>query len=641
MDLLLPRPRRGEVKQASVHIPPTLGVICEDEGTKPAGRWLRRALAKEGLDPRAGDSSGDDVWVTLRVDGSTPEAREVPLAVRDQGYRLEVRAAQITITGFGAAGAQHGAATLVQWIRLHALHPMGGMAGLPRREEAAEATVEVPAVQIVDWPDFASRGVMLDISRDKVPTMDTLLELVDLLAGLKINQLQLYMEHTFAYAGHETVWRDADPLTAEEVRRLDAYCGERCVELVPNQNSLGHFHRWLKHEPYRQLAECPEGIEHPFCREREPFSLCPVDPGALALLADLYDQLLPNFHSALFNVGLDETMDLGTGRSAAACGQRGTVEVYLEYLCQVHELARQRGRRVQFWGDIILKRTDLIERLPEDVIALEWGYEAAHPFERHAPHFARSGRQFYVCPGTSSWNSIGGRVDNALGNLARAAIVGHQQGAAGYLITDWGDFGHLQPLPVSYPGYFAGAGFCWNVDSARQPNADHLTRLLQAHAPDLDGAAGQALVELGNSYLHTGTSPTNGTVLFYLLRFPDGSLEHRRLRGMTAGGLARAAEHLEAVAGRLAAPEGFDGRVHAELSWVCGLLRFGARLGLARLEAGAQGSCAELPKERKRSLRQELEPLILQHQPVWLARNRPGGRADSVTWLTRVQDLLS
>ena len=54
-------------------------------------------------------------------------------------------------------------------------------------------------MKITDWPDYPQRGVMLDISRDKVPSMETLYQLIDLLASWKINQLQLYTEHTFAY----------------------------------------------------------------------------------------------------------------------------------------------------------------------------------------------------------------------------------------------------------------------------------------------------------------------------------------------------------------------------------------------------------------------------------------------------------
>src|SRR3989304_4735960 len=120
-----------------------------------------------------------------------------------------------------------------------------------------------PECHIADWPDFTHRGVLLDVSRDKVPTMETLFDLVDLLASWKINQVQLYMEHTFAYRGHEVVWQHASPLTGDEIEALDTFCGNRYVGLVPNQNSLGHMHRWLIHEPYRRLAECPEGLVHP------------------------------------------------------------------------------------------------------------------------------------------------------------------------------------------------------------------------------------------------------------------------------------------------------------------------------------------------------------------------------------------
>src|SRR5205085_841863 len=105
----------------------------------------------------------------------------------------------------------------------------------------------LPELRINDSPDFAVRGIMLDISRDKVPTMPTLFALVDLFAELKINQLQLYTEHTFAYANHPDVWRDASPMTPDEIKTLDAYCRTKFIELVPNQNSFGHMERWLKH----------------------------------------------------------------------------------------------------------------------------------------------------------------------------------------------------------------------------------------------------------------------------------------------------------------------------------------------------------------------------------------------------------
>lgn len=76
---------------------------------------------------------------------------------------------------------------------------------------------------------------MLDISRSKVPTLATLRDLAGRLASWKINQLQLYMEHTFPYTGHEDVWRDASPISPDEILSLDAYCRERHIELVPTR----------------------------------------------------------------------------------------------------------------------------------------------------------------------------------------------------------------------------------------------------------------------------------------------------------------------------------------------------------------------------------------------------------------------
>ena len=105
---------------------------------------------------------------------------------------------------------------------------------------------------------------MLDVSRDRVPTLDTLEWLVGVLAALGFNELQLYIEHTFAYSGHQEVWEDASPLTADDLRWLDGVCQANDIELVGNMNCFGHMERWLAHERYRAMAECPDGAPSPF-----------------------------------------------------------------------------------------------------------------------------------------------------------------------------------------------------------------------------------------------------------------------------------------------------------------------------------------------------------------------------------------
>ena len=365
---------------------------------------------------------------------------------------------------------------------------------------------------------------MLDISRDKVPTMATLFALIDMLAEWKINQLQLYTEHTFAYSKHRTVWEHASPITADEIQQLDQYCRERFIDLVPNQNSFGHMERWLKHAEYAHLSEANDGAETPWgFRWKGPFSMCPTDPKSLELLKELYTELLPNFSSPFFNVGCDETFDIGQGRSKSDCGRLGVHRVYLNFINQVNDLVKSNGRQMMFWGDVILHQPDLIAELPKNVIALQWGYEANHPFDKEGAQFKQAGVPFYVCPGTSSWNSIAGRSQNAIENLRAAAESGLRHGAIGYLITDWGDNGHLQYLPVSYFGFAAGAAFSWCLKS----NAElDVTAVLNHHAfKDSTGTLGHVAMELGKVCDVCGKSNVNGSALFRLLVVPPNDAE--------------------------------------------------------------------------------------------------------------------
>lgn len=308
-----------------------------------------------------------------------------------------------------------------------------------------------------DWlqnkPRFAHRGLMLDISRNRVPTMATLRQLVDALAALHYNQLQLYTEHTFAYRAHATVWRDASPMTATEVRELDSLCAERGIELVPNQNSFGHMERWLRHPPYRPLAECPDGFEHPLAGWRTFGSTLYPDAASARFVSELYAELLPNFRSSQVHVGGDEPWELGKGRSASRVAAEGKHAVYLDFMRQVFAAASSHGRRAQFWADIILERPDLVPPVPGDVIPVIWGYEADSPFAEQCRCVAEAGfrGQFYVAPGAGNWNSFSGRLDVARANIRLAAQQGAAHGASGLLLTAWGDNGHHQPWATLFP----------------------------------------------------------------------------------------------------------------------------------------------------------------------------------------------
>ena len=76
-------------------------------------------------------------------------------------------------------------------------------------------------------------------------------------------------------------------------------------------------------------------------------------------------------------------------------------------------LAAKMGKPV----GVHLRTPDELASIPDGVTVCEWGYEDGHPFAARAALLAAAGRPFWLCPGTSSWNTLVGRWSNMLGNI--------------------------------------------------------------------------------------------------------------------------------------------------------------------------------------------------------------------------------
>lgn len=536
------------------------------------------------------------IGLTIRLNDSS----DIP----QQGYKLTIKPDGIEILASSPEGAFYGASTLRQILR--------------------QCDGPLSCLAIADEPDYPNRGIMLDISRDKIPTMETLFRLVDQMAEWKLNQLQLYTEHSFAYLAHPTVWQDACPMTGEQIMELDAYCKSKFIELVPNQNSFGHMERWLKHDKYRPMAEHLNGGETAWGYRERPGGLCPIDKRTVPFIAGLYDELLPHFSSSQFNVGLDETVDLGYGRSKNICKKLGTGRVYLDFLLKIHKLVEERKHQMQFWGDIIMHYPELIPELPKEIIALEWGYEYDHQFADHCRRFKESGVPFYVCPGASNWNSLAGRTDNAIGNISSAAKSGLEYGAIGFLNTSWGDFGNWDPLPVTYTGFLAGAMASWNAKTNLKAT---LADALSMHVyEDRTGKMGQAFYDLGNLYKCFKKRTRNGSIPWQVLfkKLDDLTV----IQGLTLrefDEMKRRLNEIEAAAhgDEMAIPD--TDIVRAEFLFVTRMLRLAITVGRMRLGVPAPND-----------LQQQIISVKDDHSCVWLLRNRPGGLEDSMGRLMTV-----
>ncbi|MEP6625427.1 MAG: family 20 glycosylhydrolase, partial [Acidimicrobiia bacterium] len=479
-----------------------------------------------------------------------------------------------------------------------------------------------PVGRVRDWPDLAERGVMLDISRDKVPTLDTLFDLVERLAEWKINHIELYAEHTFAYTGHEIVWSEAGALSASEVEALDAFCRARHIRLVPNQNCLGHMNRWLKHAPYRALAMDPDGYVMMGMR-RPPSTIDPTHPGSLELVRSLLAELLPHFSDpAYVNLGLDEPWELPAAR-------------FDDYLAWVHTLCalpELDGREVVMWGDILAAHPERLADLPAGVIVCEWGYDAGHPWAARLGALADAGVERWVAPGTSSWLTILGRTENMRTDITEAIDAAVEFGAHGMINTDWGDNGHLQYPAVSDPGLAFGAAMSWGAVANREID---LAAALSLHCyDDPSGELGAIVTELGRVHLRLTPQVWNVASMVLHLYFPQLDIGRGPLAGATAEeydaidrDLDRLWDRLDDTTSRRADAD----LVIAELRNSIALV--GALTADAQARLAVGGALADVPAPTRANLADRMRPVIVEHTRVWNLRNRSGGLRESCAWL--------
>jgi hypothetical protein len=468
---LLPVPKDLTPRDGVFRLTPTSSVeltrSCPSGSLVPACQLADEMEAVCGIRPEvrrvAGEPARGVIGLSIAPELGPPE-----------GYRLTIAPEAVSLVGNDAAGLYYGVQTLRQLLRRHA--PL------------------LPCLEISDAPDFAARGFYHDCTRGKVPTLETLFGLVETLAHYKLNQLQLYVEHTFAFRRHVDVWAGADPLTAEEILRLDVYCLRHQVELVPSFATFGHMYGFIctwRRQGLNELELESMARRYSWRDRMAHYTLDPTNPESLALVEGIIDEVAPLFSSELFNVCGDETMDLGQGRSRATEG--GVGRVYLDFVTQVMALVRRHGKRPMFWGDILLQHPELISELPDDALALAWDYSADLTFGDPSA-FARAGVPFYVCPGLSGWSRWLSNIDTAWKNITRLAKAGAAEGAVGMLTTDWGDDGHVNLLSSSLHGLVLGAAASWNVRMSDAATFDQAFSRLELGDPS--GRAAELLWRL-------------------------------------------------------------------------------------------------------------------------------------------------
>jgi len=230
------------------------------------------------------------------------------------GYRLTISPTQIIIAGRGA-GLFYGIQTLIQLIPAN-----------------RAATVNLPCVQIEDYPRFGYRGLMLDVCRHFF-SVEFVKKYIDLMAAYKLNnfhwhltddqgwriEIKKYPKLTqIASQRAQTVignYHDRTPqqfdntpyggyYTQDEIREVVKYAADRYINVVPEIEMPGHSQAALA--AYPELS-CDPSQTYKVAETWGVFHdiYCPSDK-TFAFLQDVLTEVMDLFPSKYIHVGGDE-----------------------------------------------------------------------------------------------------------------------------------------------------------------------------------------------------------------------------------------------------------------------------------------------------------------------------------------------
>ncbi len=318
----------------------------------------------------------------------------------------------------------------------------------------------VPCMTIEDKPDYAYRGFYQDVSRGRIPTVETVKRLVDRLSALKYNSLQLYIEHTHRFAEYVGINDDLGYYTDDEIMELDRYCREHCIELVPSLSSFGHLYYLLESAKYRHLCEMPDHkpTQHNWHDRLIHHTIDPTAPESFSLITSLMAQYMPLFSSKRFNICCDETFDLCKGKNAGG----DVAATYVAFVSRLVDFLKAHGKTVMMWGDIVMQHPEVLSELPDGIEYLNWCYDM-NGNGLKPELLAEHGKPQIICPSVHSHKRFLEKIVYNRPNIAAVLEAGMEHGACGMLNTNWGDYGHMCFDEGMLYGLVYGGAKAWNV----------------------------------------------------------------------------------------------------------------------------------------------------------------------------------
>ena len=377
---LIPQPAEIRPTGGTFNLTASSTISYSDPAAANVASLLRTQLAKPtGFNLPAREGTSGSIQLNLNKNAVEKTGKE--------GYTLVASAKGVMISANEPEGLFNGTMTLLQL--------------LPAEIEGSKTTKvkwTVPGVAITDYPRFAWRGLMLDVSRNFF-TKTEVMKYIDQMSRYKYNILHLHLTDDNGWrieikslpkltqvgawrverAGHFGDRADPKPgeaatvggfYTQEDMKEIIKYAADRFITIVPEIDVPGHSLAAVASYPELSCTKDPGARVNP----GTPFSewygngtfkmlvdntLNPSDEKVYDFLDKVFTELAAIFPGQYIHVGGDECYkgywleDEGCQSLMKKLNIRHVEDLQGYFMNRVEKILNSKGRRLLGWDEIL------------------------------------------------------------------------------------------------------------------------------------------------------------------------------------------------------------------------------------------------------------------------------------------------
>lgn len=397
---IIPVPNEIDVQKGEFIITAETKIIHNDaEGLLKLINYFQKEIASRSALKLETSVSTDSNFIVFKI--------EPQLALPDEGYKLAISPKGITIRAASIKGLFYGTQSILQLIPTT----------LPNHER-----INLPYLQITDYPQLSWRGLMLDVSRHFY-SIEALKDIIDLLAYYKMNvfhwhltdnegwrlEIKKYPKLTAVAAWRNEIygskmyeqdsllnWNDTyrygGYYSQEDAKELVAYAAERHVTIVPEIEMPGHSGAVLAAYPQFSCSQSAQTVPNsalfnkfnPAPSPNQEY--CAGNDSSFLFLQDVLKEVMTIFPSPYIHIGGDE-VDKTHWRQCALCKKRMQDERIADesglqsyFIKRIAQFLETYDRKLVGWDEI------LEGGLAKNATVMSWRGEKGGIMAAHAGH---------------------------------------------------------------------------------------------------------------------------------------------------------------------------------------------------------------------------------------------------------------